>query len=1618
MANFFGITHDLNLSPESQEFLAGILDSVDGLVERMSQSALSASSMVSGGLDGIGQFSSVLMLGVLLIALSLCGDSVPNGVRLAGVALVAFRYLVPNSVHQEVLSYAKTLVRNITNRCVGTRLEQQMAVEPDVISAGIKMIYTLIHGFTVMSAPDERRLGLFMKKIEDMPKYTKGIQETVNVVLNVIQNCIESINETFSCNFKFMSSGFEEVDQYVDSVKAFDLDNVNFGASEELHRLLQVGKLLLTKYYSMPEVYAQVNVAHGEMMKAQFLFSQANLSGDAMRPVPWTCMFSGESGVGKSTATYMFLHQMLDVVLTKEKHDEYLKYKNTFIHNRCCETGYWDNYTGQFCCVFDDFGQMIDQPGCGDNEYLNIIRASNNFPYPLHMAALAAKGNTHFSSSVVMCTTNLRTIEAKSIVCDEAVARRFHTWAYVCPKVEFCVPGTENGRISDRRLDKTKLTRSFMSEIYEFHIADVKQKTGGSGNPYETTEVLDWDQMLHRAAVQFASLKKEFKEYNAILCDDERESLRKRDDPKFADLRSQMDEFAAQEQAVCDILEDYETLSHGPQGLEAYEKSGLYNEALVELDDRGYSLITPSFILRAVPKAFWSCKSVQETHGILLKIIKSKKAMDAIKEVTIDLPRDGPIEEHFTSYQKVKDALVQCKSSVFEFFASRPLLKNIGIIGVLISGCAAAASLFGIFSGNKSIDTEDPLEVTAANTFVKTVLTVDQEKDNDFGVFESEDSCNARRKGKRVEAVRFYHEDSSTARRTGKKKEAVRFHTEDSSTARRKMGKIQGAVRFHPELKTVAEETSKPSAYVPPHKRYAVKPPTMAQRTIPAKGLEYNEQFVHLNGVDLEAQAGKDSTGAALSVKITRSNQYSLEYKKKHLGFVLFIKNKTFIMPTHYCRFFKTQISSGLMDDDEMVQFRSHHKGVCYDVPVKSLLTGLQVREMSENDISAFNAPASCMLHPDITKFFYSVNDVPSKAGFAGALDVPMRDCFGLQSYITTVDPQTELLVDEGSDGEYLVRTCYSYKAQTERGDCGSLLRAIGHKGHVRLLGIHTAGNARNAVGVASSVSAEMLQKVVERLDATGTTSQMENLWHPVIAEPIADESMQLTPLYWSEYVPPKASKSKIVASPLNGDWGETKYMPAHLAPFEVDGEVIEPYQKCLEVYSGGVVEADDAIIAACRDDYYRVFAKATSGRSRGLYSFEDAVKGQENVQFCDGIPRGTSPGYPYNSLGVHQGKKKFFGSDGDYEFDSEWCKTLKSDVEVILNKARKGIRSEHVFYDFLKDERRKIPKAMAGKTRMVSGCPLALTVATRMLFMDFTMAVMESRIDNGIAIGMNVYSSDWDYLGKKLRKFGSNVFAGDFSGFDGSETPQFHLAMVEIVNRWYNDSEENQLARTTLWLDMLNSKHITPSGQIYQQTHSLPSGHPLTTIINSLYNHIAFRYCWVLAHGGRIESVFEFTDYVYLIAYGDDNVLNVHPDKADIFNQRVCIEKMAEIGLTYTSEKKEVTHLVPAFRKLDEVSFLKREFVYDDELKRYIAPLELGVITEMPYWTKVNDESDFIVRDNLEAAVRELALHEEEVWDKWFPIFENAGRKVGYCPTTYDQQLQRGMTLSDVIEY
>lgn len=705
------------------------------------------------------------------------------------------------------------------------------------------------------------------------------------------------------------------------------------------------------------------------------------------------------------------------------------------------------------------------------------------------------------------------------------------------------------------------------------------------------------------------------------------------------------------------------------------------------------------------------------------------------------------------------------------------------------------------------------------------------------------------------------------------------------------------------------------------------------------------------------------------------------------VGQILFYKDTCAIMPAHFDHELKMALSRNSLEDDAVVELVSA-KNPTYmrSFPVQAFLKFDRYTN-TENDFCMVKFPRDVRAQRDISGFFLKESDLSSVNHIRLRLDtIDGNKTLIHRSRFMNAIRSDGTKVDSMGCAYTLVRG-YEYVGYTRKGDCGGVvcLEEAPEKQGRRIIGIHVAGETSLNVGLTNVLTQEFLCAAERKLGVTSDQFYVNQMGLPLCDPPLEGSFMGWNKSEKTHNMNPVTC---IAPTPLRGAWGRCLRRPVPLRPFIKDGIRIYPMKQALLPYATPVVNHDAVDVARAVYHVFKRLNSLTVDSYKGQYTFEQACAGIDGTTI-NGIPRGTSPGYPYIFDGLSN-KKIFFGKGDKYSFDSQECADLKLRVEEILDAARKGIRSEHVFVDFLKDELRSEEKASNGMARLISASPLAYVVAFRMMFLAFTDAVQNTRIRNGVAVGINAYT-EWDYLAKTMSSKGPYCVAGDFKGFDSSEQPSVHWGILDGINSWYNDGEENARIRNILWMEVVHSRHLGgvegKADTIYQWNKSLPSGHPATSIINSLYNLVLFNMVWTDIMG--IDQASQFWNQVAIVVYGDDNILNIHPHAIDRFNQTTITSAMTKRGMTYTSEDKSSD--VAAHRRLEEITFLKRSFRFDDILNKYVGPQDLDSILYVPYWCKDKAYLRTITEGNLEFTYSELSLHEPSVWETYAPRIKEA---------------------------
>lgn len=560
----------------------------------------------------------------------------------------------------------------------------------------------------------------------------------------------------------------------------------------------------------------------------------------------------------------------------------------------------------------------------------------------------------------------------------------------------------------------------------------------------------------------------------------------------------------------------------------------------------------------------------------------------------------------------------------------------------------------------------------------------------------------------------------------------------------------------------------------------------------------------------------------------------------------------------------------------------------------------------------------------------------------------------------------------DGTTTTHVCGTCYTYNAITQAGDCGSVLVATNKQVPNKILGFHVWGFMDNLGGayiITQDEVAGMLADMPGEAQCALISREYEN--GP------DDRRLQDTNymLMGTAEAVKTSRKTRLRRTPLN--YIEPKTAPAMLGP----RRGIDPHEIGVRKYSRDTPLLDQSVVDAARDAYAK---KLLSGDKREHFrqfsrlTKEQATQGVPEEEFIAPIERSTSPGYPYC---LQQRKKR--GKQSWISEEYELSEDLANDIDERVDMLERGMAKKTIWVDNLKDERRPMEKVAKGKTRIFCGGPMDFTITFRMFFLGFAAFVMHNRVSNEIAVGINVYK-EWRALEKHLLTKGNRIVAGDFSKFDSTLNPQILYAVLDVVDMWAGDGYT--MEREILWQDIVFSCHISKT-QVYQVAHGNPSGNPLTSILNSMYNSIASRVAYANKTGKHPS---EFDEDVVMISYGDDSVLGISPD-VDM-GQDDWTEGYATLGMEYTREDKTENDGTQ-YRKLEDVTFLKRGFKVVKYTYIVSAPLDLDTVVEIPLWIKTDIGIEDETVNNMETAFKELSLHGKEIYDHWTSIMYNDAR-------------------------
>jgi hypothetical protein len=531
--------------------------------------------------------------------------------------------------------------------------------------------------------------------------------------------------------------------------------------------------------------------------------------------------------------------------------------------------------------------------------------------------------------------------------------------------------------------------------------------------------------------------------------------------------------------------------------------------------------------------------------------------------------------------------------------------------------------------------------------------------------------------------------------------------------------------------------------------------------------------------------------------------------------------------------------------------------------------------------------------------------------------------------------------------------------------------------GSMRFVGIHIAGSASKSVGATISVPQLICKETIDKL-----------------LKQLAGE----TPIKILDLMENSAYEGKYAGSVcVSGRFANSISRNSRLVTtegFYVDNEL--PYELTTGTPDFSNEALDKGIQSGMGPDvyeypsllrqkvieemvqYYNNFESTYSG-TRPILSIDEGingvVEGDGRMPFFSRMDPSTSLGFLLRDESV--GKTRYIKYDG---LNCEVDPFIYEIVNDRLAKARKNMASPVVWIDSMKDERRPIEKVKEKKTRIFSTGMFDHNICVRMYFGAFLIHVSENHMDKNVSVGINLdnkRNSTTFYT--LLERFGSHWIAGDYSAYDKTLPYAACMAAIEVINKWYNDSDEDKRVRRVLAAGLFSGFRLAGSN-LYRADHGMPSGTPLTAVGNSVINSFLMRCVFALAnHIHGTGDLLLYDQHVIERYYGDDNLLRVTAKAGQFFNlATISMYMKVSFGMTYTNaDKSEITEY---FTPEERVTYLKRRFERRGPDVFAVMPLE--GLRQMVLWSK-HDVTDHEFHGVLRCFCYFMSRWKKEVYDE-----------------------------------
>lgn len=331
------------------------------------------------------------------------------------------------------------------------------------------LLTALVGTIGLSSVPDEKRVRRVldtMRGFDLIAKISDGAGSLIKAVFEFLPDCIQAWIKDICPIEDYINkwaSGGRWEKWYIESnaiTLADNQKNILYSTLEQkkVKDLYEEG-VQMTKKALTSETKAATSILATVMRKLEATINNVETLKNSMseRPTPFSLYIYGKPGLGKTMSS----RQLVDWIVPEGLNDMNKKYIRVAGSQGSSE--HWNGYTGQYCVIFDDFGQVQDGADIGE-----FMIAHGSQPYTLPMASLddvgVGKKGTVFTSEFILLTSNEMFPRPKILSSIPALWRRRDILVEYVLKLNCRLHGTDLP-------DKSKLDMVNFTHL-EFHIRD------------------------------------------------------------------------------------------------------------------------------------------------------------------------------------------------------------------------------------------------------------------------------------------------------------------------------------------------------------------------------------------------------------------------------------------------------------------------------------------------------------------------------------------------------------------------------------------------------------------------------------------------------------------------------------------------------------------------------------------------------------------------------------------------------------------------------------------------------------------------------------------------------------------------------------------------------------------------------------------------------------------------------------------------------------------------------------------------------------------------------------------------------------------------------------------